>query len=182
MENAHVCIQKMMEICIVPVIVIYLGTNVVVNYMLKMIKVNFKKLVPEAVVPTKSHFDDFAYDLVATSKEEIAPGVFKYGTGLALQLVPSQLGDTIPCFSIRPRSSVWKTGLVLANAVPTIDVGYTGEIMLVFYKAIANGEPYNVGDRIGQLYFDYTVPIEFNEVKELQATERGEGGFGSTGK
>lgn len=171
-----------MEICIVLVKVIDLGINAVVNYILKMIKVNFKKLVPEAVVPTKAHDDDFAYDLTATSKEEIAPGVFRYGTGLALQLVPGQIEGAVPCFSIRPRSSVWKTGLVLANAVPTIDVGYTGEIMLVFYKAIANGDPYNVGDRIGQLYFDYTISVEFNEVEELQATERGEGGFGSTGK
>ena len=171
-----------MEICIVLVKVIDLGINAVVNYILKMIKVNFKKLVPEAVVPTKAHADDFAYDLVATSKEEIAPGVFRYGTGLALQIDDKGDGDVIAGFTVRPRSSIYKTGLQLCNSLGTIDKSYVGEIMCCFYKVNPNGEPYNVGDRIAQIHLDITGAIEFNEVTELRATDRGEGGFGSTGK
>lgn len=86
-------------------------------------------------------------------------------------------------FSIRPRSSVWKTGMVLSNCIGTIDEGYTGEISAVFYHVMPNMERYHVGDRIAQLHFDRTDKyLDFIEVDELDETERGDGGYGSTGK
>ena len=145
-------------------------------------QVKIKKLNENAVVPTKAHESDFAYDLTATSVEEVAPGVYKYGTGIAIQIDEDVDPNVTVGFGIRPRSSIYKTGLVLANSVGTIDLNYTGELMLVFYKVVENGTLYKVGDRIGQLYFDYTLPIDFEEVTDLTSTDRGNGGFGSTGK
>lgn len=146
-------------------------------------RVKFKKLNTRAVKPTKAHDDDFCYDVTATSCEEVAPNVYKYGTGIALQI------DTInPCMSIvfgidaRPRSSVWKTGMVLSNCIGTIDAGYTGEISAVFYHVMPNMPKYEVGDRIMQICLGHTYHVEFDEVEELDDTDRGAGGYGSTGK
>lgn len=157
-----------------------------------MIDVAIKKLDEKAVVPFKKYDKDFAYDITATSVEEIAPNVFKYGIGLSFQIVGwgepdgdvvhSRLDGKIKGFSVRPRSSIYKTGMVLSNCIGTLDELYTGQVYAIFYKVVEFGEPYKVGDRIGQLYFDTTEPIRFIEVDNLEETERGDGGFGSTGK
>lgn len=91
-------------------------------------------------------------------------------------------GDTIPCFSFRARSSVWKTGMVLSNGIGTIDDLYTGEISAVFYHVMPNMPRYKVGDRVCQMHIDTTTPIEFVECEELEQTTRGDNGYGSTGK
>lgn len=83
----------------------------------------------------------------------------------------------------RPRSSVWKTGMVLCNCVGTLDEFYRGEVAAVFYHVMPNMPRYKVGDRIGQIKLGFTLPIEFEEVEEINMnTERGTGGFGSTDK
>lgn len=145
--------------------------------------VKIKKLNDKAVIPVKAHDDDFCYDLVATSCEEIAPNVYKYGTGIALQIAghSSKLAHVLG-FTIRPRSSVWKTGMVLSNSLGTIDEGYIGEISAVFYHVMPNMPKYQVGDRIAQLHCDRTFKLEFKEVDKLSDTDRGTGGYGSTGK
>ena len=151
-------------------------------------KVKFKRLHKDAVIPSKKIEDDFCFDLTAVTEEEIAPNVWKYGFGFALQIVNNMRIEPIKeycslCFSIRPRSSVWKTGMILSNCIGTIDEGYTGEISAVFYHVMPNMERYHVGDRIAQLYFDQTTKfLDFIEVNKLDETERGEGGYGSTGK
>lgn len=157
--------------------------------------------------PFKEHASDFCYDVVATSREEVAPNVYKYGIGLAFQIergwecleysfgdswLAKILGDSYwldLCHSqlklsidLRPRSSIWKTGMVLANSQGTIDEGYTNEISAVFYHIMPNMPKYEVGDKIGQIKIGATFPIEFIEVDSLDSTERGDGGFGSTGK
>ena len=78
-------------------------------------KVKIKIVDPKAVVPYKKYDRDFCYDCVAVSEEEVAPNVWKYGLGFALQREKITRGNTIPCFSFRARSSVWKTGMVLSN-------------------------------------------------------------------
>jgi dUTP pyrophosphatase len=87
---------------------------------------------------------------------------------------------------IFPRSSIRKTNLQLSNSVGVVDSGYRGEIQATFNKiqGIDNIErdSYKVGDRICQIMIIPYPPIEFKEVDELTNTERGEGGFGSTGK
>ena len=150
-------------------------------------KVKFKKLNEKAVIPFKKHDDDFCYDLVATSCEEIAPNVYKYGTGLAFEIVDNdswRLNQEIfnYALTIRPRSSICKTGMVLSNSEGTIDFSYRGEVSAVFYHVMPNMPKYEVGQRIAQLHLDIAYKIEFEEARELSSTERGTGGYGSTGK
>lgn len=150
-------------------------------------KVTFKKLNDKAVMPKKAHEEDFCYDVVATSCEEIAPNVFKYGTGLALQIARdarfmAKRRGAVLSIDARPRSSVWKTGMVLSNGEGTIDAGYTGEITAVFYHVLPFMPKYEVGDRIFQICIGHTYKVEFEETDELEDTDRGTGGYGSTGK
>lgn len=150
------------------------------------VSVNIKKFNPKAVVPFKTYNSDFCFDCVATSCEEVAPNVYKYGLGFGLQLaepLDEETADEVNfCFTIRPRSSVWKTGMVLSNSISTIDFGYTGEIFMVFYHVMPNMPRYQVGDKIGQVHLSMTGSLQFNEVNEFSETERGDGGYGSTGK
>lgn len=148
-------------------------------------KVKVKKLHPKAIVPYKTYDEDFCYDCRATSCEEVAPGVYKYGIGLAFEierdkkLVKSRSKISL---DFRPRSSVWKTGMVLSNCTGTVDELYRGEVSAVFYHLVKSLPIYKVGDKIIQCKLGFTVPIEFEEVDELSETSRGDGGYGSTGK
>ena len=86
---------------------------------------------------------------------------------------------------LRPRSSIYKTGLILCNSCGTLDSSYTGEVMAKFYEAhLYEKDIYNVGDRIIQIVIPGVDPREiiFEEVESLEETERGNGGFGSSGK
>ena len=84
--------------------------------------------------------------------------------------------------TIRPRSSICKTGMILSNSIGTIDYGYRGEITAVFYHVIPSLPIYKVGDRIAQIHIDITAKLDFVEVDELSQTERSDGGYGSTGR
>lgn len=146
-------------------------------------KVKIKKLNPNAVIPFKKYEEDLCYDCVAVSCEEIAPNVYKYGLGFALEMVRERGYDDV-CLSIdtRPRSSVWKTGMVLSNCCGTIDEPYRGEVCSIFYHVFPNMPKYEVGDRIVQMKIGGAPDIEFVESDELSETTRNTGGFGSTGK
>jgi len=155
-------------------------------------KVKFVKTHPLAKMPVKKHSGDFCYDVYAATKEQVSENVYRYGLGIAMQIdrdeevalgsVKMNLKDFYGQLSLdfRPRSSVWETGFVLSNCEGTIDEGYIGEIKAVFYK-VAEGTPYEVGDRIGQIKVGFTLPIEFTEVDNLLETERGSNGYGSSG-
>ena len=145
-------------------------------------KLLFKKLHPSAQIPFKAegHEADFCYDCVAVSEEEIAPNVWRYGLGFALQPVNDFDGSNVRGIQLRARSSVWKTGMVLSNSVGTIDEIYTGQIMAVFYHVLPNMPRYKVGDKVCQLCLERTESIDFVEVPELRSTTRGSGGYGST--
>ena len=146
-------------------------------------KVKIKKLNERAVIPFKHYDRDFCYDVVATSEEEIAPNVWKYGIGLAFQI--ERNSDYPDLFSLsidfRPRSSVYKTGMVLSNCEGTIDELYRGEISAVFYHVMKDMPRYRVGDRIGQIKLGISEKMNFVVVDELSETERGDGSYGSTG-
>jgi dUTP pyrophosphatase len=171
-------------------------------------KVKFKKLNENAVKPYQKINGDFCYDVIATSCEEIAPNVYKYGLGLAFEierdyeflekpytltdkagnyitsmrgiLLDFQKSDMRLSLDFRPRSSVYKTGLSLANTTGTIDELFRGEVCAIFYHVMPNMPIYKVGDPIGQIKIGITFPIEFIEVDELSDTSRGDGGFGHT--
>ena len=164
-------------------------------------KIKIKKLNKEAKIPFKSHDSDFCYDVVAVSEEEVAPNVWKYGLGFALEIertkvligishiqkkarfIPDWVYNQVNLsIDFRPRSSVYKTGMVLCNSCGTIDESYRGEVCAYFYHVMPNMPRYKVGDKIGQIKLGATLPLEFEEVDELSDTERGTGGFGSTGK
>lgn len=167
----------------------------------KVVKFNTAARIPE-----KAYDKDFCYDVYAVSEEELAPGVYKYGIGLGFQ-IERGLEPVLECKDVvwgadgknyividmkycpfnlsidfRPRSSVWKTGMVLSNCTGTVDEGYINEISAVFYHVLPSMPRYKVGDKIGQIKIGVTFPIEFREVEELEPTERGLRGYGSSGK
>ena len=136
-------------------------------------KVNVKRLHPEAVVPSYNIDGDAGIDLTATTRTEQREYI-EYGTGLAIKIPEGHAG------LLFPRSSISKMALTLANSVGVIDSNYRGEVKLRFKDAML-GRTYNIGDRIGQLLILPYPKIELTEVEELSNTDRGNGGFGSTG-
>lgn len=144
------------------------------------LKVRFKKLHPDAVTPTYAKDGDAGLDLTAiTVTENLGVPYIEYGTGIAVEIPNGYVG------LIFPRSSVSKLeNFYLKNSVGVIDSGYRGEIKLRFHKEKSElypSERYEVGDKIGQLIILPYPTIYLEEVEELSNTERGEGGFGSTG-
>ena len=143
-------------------------------------ELTFKKLHPEAVAPTRANPNDAGLDLTAVSVEYNREfDYFEYDTGIAVEFPPGNVGF------LTPRSSVSKTGLHLCNSIGTIDASYRGSIKARFYKNLVPGmraRPYEVGDKIGQLVIVPCFLGEAIEVKELSNTNRGENGFGSSGK
>ncbi len=97
-------------------------------------------------------------------------------TGLFLEIPPSYEAQ------VRPRSGLaLKRGLTLLNAPGTIDADYRGEVGVIIINLSAEEQPISPGERIAQLIFSPVTRGEWIEVKELAETERGSGGFGSTG-
>jgi dUTP pyrophosphatase len=137
-----------------------------------------KKLNPEAVIPTSAHETDAGYDLVAINDGTWTDTYVEYDTGLSIQPEP---GYHVEIF---PRSSISKTDLVLANSIGLIDESYRGPILLRFKctnPQMFTRKSYKKGDKIGQLVIRKTERAKFTEVSDLIETQRGAGGFGSTG-
>lgn len=136
----------------------------------------YKKLHPDAVAPKQGTAGSAGFDLTAISKEfDPKSGTWIYGTGLAFEIPEGHVGY------IFPRSSIYKTGCRLANCTGVIDSDYRGEVRFMFdYRGWTEG--YEVGDRIGQLVIMPVPTVEFEEAEELSETERGTGGYGSTGR
>ena len=138
--------------------------------------VKFKKLVEEAVTPSYSKPGDAGMDLTATGMGWDEKGNVVYYTGLALEIPQGYVG------LIFPRSSNSKKDLFLTNHVGVIDSGYRGEIMVKFRRTVTfKADIYEVGDRVAQLMIIPYPEVQFEEVEELSNTERGSGGYGSTG-
>ena len=140
-------------------------------------KIQFKKLNPQAQKPKFGKPGDAGADLVATSVDLSRDGQVVYGTGLAVEIPEGMVG------LVFPRSSVRDKDLIMANSVGVIDSGYRGEIMVTFnIKTTHNTrELYKIGDRIAQLVIMPVPLAQYVEVDELSETARGEGGHGSTG-
>ena len=138
-------------------------------------KVKVKRLDAGARIPKYSKKGDAGMDLYAVSQRFDDHGNYVFGTGLAMEIPKGYVG------LIFPRSSISKTAHSLRNAVGVIDSGYRGEIMMKFDINIHNSPVYNVGDRVAQIIILPYPQIEFEETQELSNSERGSGGFGSTG-
>jgi len=143
------------------------------------LKVNVKLVsydVP-TIIPKYAKAGDAGLDVVATSKEVVDKGEFgyiEYGTNLAFQLPDGYYMD------IRPRSSISNTGMILANSPGLLDSGFTGELKLRF-KWIKGTKQYEIGGRVAQILILPYPKVEFVVVEDLFTTERGTGGFGSSG-
>jgi len=136
-----------------------------------------KKLVSDAVLPTKAHAGDLGYDLYAVEQVTIWGGETKLiPTGISIQF-PEGYGGII-----RDRSSV-ATKQQLFVVAGVIDNGYTGEIKVALHSSSEDVRTIYKGDKIAQLVLIPTVNFPIEEVSELISSDgRGDNGFGSTGK
>lgn len=141
-------------------------------------QVKIKRLYDNAVLPTKAHSSDAGWDLYAHSRSLDNKNIV-YGTGVAFEIPENYVG------LLFPRSSNAKTDLLLSNSVGVLDSGYRGEVLFKFkevYNHSWETTAYEIGDRIGQLIIIPYPEVEFIEVSELSETDRGCGGYGSSGK
>lgn len=141
-------------------------------------KVKIKRLHKDGVIPTYAKDGDAGMDLTATRMWFDDDDNVCYGTGIAMEIPKGYVG------LVFPRSSIAKKDLLLSNAVGVIDSGYRGEITAKFKISgeYSNKHFYKIGERICQIIIMPYPKIEFEEVEELSETERGDGGYGSTGK
>jgi dUTP pyrophosphatase len=141
-----------------------------------VMKIKFKKLRVDVITPSYAKEGDAGLDLTATEQISNTTSQASYGTGIAVEIPKGYVG------LIFPRSSIRKYELELSNSVGVIDSGYRGEIQFTFNKT--NGLDslrYKVGDKIGQLIILPYPSVELELVSELSDSERGTGGFGSSG-
>ena len=142
-------------------------------------KIHFKKLDSKAQKPKFGKPGDAGADLVATSVDFSRDNnnQIVYGTGLAVEIPEGMVG------LVFPRSSVRNYNLSMANSVGVIDSGYRGELQATFKKTQGlDSIKYNVGDRGAQIIILPYPQVFMTEVPELSESDRGQGGFGSTGK
>lgn len=138
-------------------------------------KIKIKKLHKDAVIPSYAKPGDAGMDLTAVSATNDDGKHITYKTGLSIEIPTGHVG------LLFPRSSVYKTNMSLSNSVGVIDSGYRGEIMLK-YSFSQDSKIYSIGDRVGQIIILPYPQIEFEETQTLSSSERGAGGYGSTGK
>lgn len=160
-------------------------------------KIQVKKLHEDAVLPKRANVSDAGYDIVAIDDGTVdEQGFIQYRTGIS---ICPDLGYHVEIF---PRSSISKYDLALANSIGLVDNGYRGEILVRFkptmkiYETTANEnvdqkqvflthpfyiKKYVKGDKIAQLVIRRTEDAEFALVDVLSDSQRGTGGFGSTG-
>ena len=138
----------------------------------KIMNLKIKKIHPNAVIPKYAHDGDAGMDIVAIEKN-ITDKYVEYKTGLSLEIPEGHV-----CL-IFPRSSISKKDLVLCNSVGVLDSGYRGELTFRFQNL--GKDHYEVGEKIGQIMILPYPQVKIEEVDELSSTERGEGGWGSTG-
>lgn len=154
------------------------GQDILGNYTDRLIK--YKKLNDLAKEPTRGSAAAAGYDLYAATKEDITilpHQTIKIGTGLSFALPDSTFA------AIFARSGLaTKQGLRPANCVGVCDSDYRGEYIVALHNDTDQEQIIKSGDRIAQLVLMPYIPMIFKEVESLDETERGAGGFGSTGK
>ena len=153
---------------------------------MQTLKIKIKRLTPTAKMPTKAHATDAGYDLYADTFACDGAGNMIYGTGVAVEIPHGYVG------LVFPRSSIANLPITLTNSVGVIDSGYRGEVKAKFkplrkmtedwIQAFNNFKTYEVGDRIAQLIIMPYPEVVFEEVGELSDSDRGTGGYGSSGK
>jgi dUTP pyrophosphatase len=144
------------------------------------VQLRFKRLSADARTPTRANVDDAGLDLYAAEQATIAPagGRAGVGTGIAVEIPAGHAGLVLPRSGLAA-----KHGIALANAPGLIDSGYRGELRVLLLNTDPS-EPFEVapGDRIGQLVIVAVATAEPVEAEDLEDSERGSGGFGSSGR
>ena len=136
-----------------------------------------KKLVPDAQFPVRAHEGDVGYDIFASETTAIRPKErVLVSTGISIVIPEGHYGR------IAPRSSLSVAGLDVGAGV--IDPSYRGEVKVLLINNTYPRNPYKVrkGDKIAQLILEKVSTISVVEIESLPETDRGDGGFGSTGK
>lgn len=138
---------------------------------------DIKKLSQNAKLPTKGSAFAAGMDLYSLSSGEIKPNeTVKVQTGIAIAVPAGYMG------LIFARSGLaTKQGLRPANCVGVVDSDYRGEVIVALHNDSSETRTFDAGERIAQLVITPFLSVDLNEVDELEKTERGEGGFGSTG-
>lgn len=142
-----------------------------------MYSVKFIKLNENAQAPKKAHEDDAGFDLY--SCEDVLLKAHEYGvvpTGICIELPAGTEGQ------VRPRSGLAaKHGITVLNSPGTIDAGYRGEVKVILINHGNEDFRITKGMRIAQLMVKPIFETEFTEVEALDVSDRGAGGFGSSG-
>jgi dUTP diphosphatase len=142
-------------------------------------ELRFKQLSDAARLPSRANSGDAGLDLYAAERVTIGPGGGRasVGTGLAVEVPPGHAGLVLPRSGLAA-----KHGIALTNAPGLIDSGYRGELRVLLLNTDP-GAPFEVepGDRIAQLLILPLVEADPLEVSELSGSDRGDGGFGSSG-
>lgn len=152
-------------------------TSELVEVPRQRIEVEIKKLSENAKLPEYAHLTDAGADIFALEDTYIKPNDTKLvKTGIAVAI---PVGYEI---QIRPRSGLsLKTPLRVANTPGTIDADYRGEVCVIMWNSSNEAVKIEAGDKIAQMVINEVPMIKWKEVTELSSTERGTGGFGSTG-
>lgn len=152
-------------------------TSELVEVPRQRIEVEIKKLSENAKLPEYAHLTDAGADIFALEDTYLKPNETKLvKTGIAVAI---PIGYEI---QIRPRSGLsLKTPLRVANAPGTIDTDYRGEVCVIMWNSGNEAVKIEAGDKIAQMVINEVPMIKWKEVTELSSTERGAGGFGSTG-
>ena len=137
----------------------------------------FRKLRPDAVLPTYAHPSDAGMDIRSVEDLTIAPGKRALvHTGLVMLLPPTYEAQ------VRPRSGLaLKNGVTVLNTPGTIDSGYRGEVGVILINLGEADFTVKKGDKIAQIVIAPVTQPEIAETAEVDETDRGAGGFGSTG-
>lgn len=139
-----------------------------------MVTVKFKRLSSSAKLPVRAHKTDAGFDLFALETAAILGRSAKaFRTGIALEIPDGYYGE------IHARSSWYKDNF---DADGVIDSGYRGEIMVMLHNHAVPDMVIHAGEKIAQIIFIKLPDTELVEVDELSDSDRGTGGFGSTGR
>ena len=136
----------------------------------------YTKTLDNAVAPQKVHITDTGYDLCIVKKVKEENGMVLYDTGIAVQ---PPLGYY---FELVGRSSISKTGYIVANSIGIIDASYTGSLKVALIKINKDVADIELPARIVQLIPRQLIHLDAMEVSDLNDTTRAEGGFGSSGQ
>ena len=142
--------------------------------------IKVKKLKPDATVPTMGSKFAAGADLYSAEDEDVViePGETKFiGTGLAMEIPEGYVG------LVYARSGLaCKRGLAPANKVGVVDSDYRGEIKVALHNHGKEAQTVEKGERIAQMVIAPYLSVNYEEADALSETERGDGGFGSTGR